>query len=87
MSIKTIIIIVFVLMIFVLFQGLYHMLKTHQKNAENQKNLAKSLTWRISIWVVLFAFIVISKHQGWLEPSNSINPANFQKEVDQRNNK
>ena len=81
----TIIIVLFILMVFVLFQGLYHMLKAPRNDAENQKKLVKSLTWRIGIWIVLFAFIIASKELGWLKPSNSMNPTNFQKEVDQRN--
>lgn len=84
MSINTVIIIAFALMVLVLFQGLYHMLRAPRKDGENQKNLARALTWRIGIWVVLFAFIVISKHLGWLQPSNSIHPTNFQKELDAR---
>ena len=79
-----VIIIIFLLMIFVLFQGLYHMLKTPKNGLENQKKLVRSLTWRIGIWIVLFAFILLSKEMGWLNPSESLNPANFQKEVDQR---
>ena len=79
-----VIIIIFLLMVFVLFQGLYHMLKTPKEGAENQKKLVRSLTWRIGIWVVLFTFILLSKEMGWLKPSNSINPVNFQKEVDLR---
>ena len=79
-----VIIIVFLLMVFVLFQGLYHMLKTPKNGVENQKKLVRSLTWRIGIWIVLFAFILLSKEMGWLNPSESLNPTNFQKEVDQR---
>ncbi len=84
MSINTVIIIIFLLMVFVLFQGLYHMLKSPRDNLESQKKLVRSLTWRIGIWVVLFGFIILSKQMGWLDPSESMNPANFQKEVDQR---
>ncbi len=79
-----VIIIIFLLMVFVLFQGLYHMLKTPKNGVENQKKLVRSLTWRIGIWIVLFAFILLSKEMGWLNPSESLNPTNFQKEVDQR---
>ena len=79
-----VIIIIFLLMVFVLFQGLYHMLKTPKNGVENQKKLVRSLTWRIGIWIVLFAFILLSKEMGWLNPSESLNPVNFQKEVDQR---
>lgn len=81
---KIVIIIIFLIMVFVLFQGLYHMLKTPKEGVNNQKKLVRSLTWRISIWVVLFAFILLSKEMGWLDPSESLNPSNFQKEVDLR---
>ena len=81
---NVVIVIVFLLMVFVLFQGLYHMLKTPQNGVENQKKLVRSLTWRIGIWIVLFGFILLSKNMGWLDPSESLNPVNFQKEVDQR---
>lgn len=84
MSITTAIIIAFIIMVIVLFQGLFHMLKGPRDNIENRKKLVRSLTWRIVIWIVLFGFIILSKEMGWLEPSNSMNPANFQKEVEQR---
>ena len=84
MSITTVIIIAFILMIIVLFQGLYHMLKGPRDSMENRKKLVRSLTWRIAIWIALFAFILLSKAMGWLEPSNSMNPVEFQKEVELR---
>ena len=80
-----IIILIFILMVFVLFQGLYHMLKSPRNNVENQKKLVHSLTWRIGIWIFLFALIILSKEMGWITPSESINPKNLQKEVEQRN--
>jgi len=79
-----VIIIIFLAMVFVLFQGLYHMLKSPRNDIENQKKLVRSLTWRIGIWIFLFGFIIFSKQMGWLEPSESMNPKNFQKEVDAR---
>ena len=81
---KIVIIIIFLLMVFVLFQGLYHMLKAPKEGVNNQKKLVRSLTWRIGIWIALFAFILLSKEMGWLNPSESLNPSNFQKEVDLR---
>ena len=81
-----IIIVIFLIMVFVLFQGLFHMLKAPKQGVNNQKNLVRSLTWRVGIWVVLFASIILSKEMGWLDPSESLNPSNFQKEVDQREN-
>ena len=63
--------------------GLYHLLKTPKENQRNDQ-LYKSLVWRISIWVVLFAFILLSMHFGWIKPSNSINPHRFNQEQQQR---
>jgi len=80
---KVIIIILFLGMIVSLGIGLFHLLKTPDERDTGDK-VVKSLTWRISIWVVLFAFIVISIKMGWLQPSNSIHPVNFNKEQQQR---
>ena len=80
---KVIIIILFLGMIVSLCIGLFHLLKTPDERDSGDK-VVKSLTWRISIWVVLFAFIVISIKMGWLRPSNSIHPVNFNKEQQQR---
>lgn len=84
MTINLIIIILFVAMVVVLFQGLYHMLKSSRDTPENRGKVARSLTWRIGIWVVLFVFIIGAKEMGWLEPSESVNPYKFQQEVQQR---
>ena len=80
MTLHYLIIGLFILMVLVLFQGLYHMLKTSRDEPENRGKVVKALTWRIGLWVVLFAFIVISKQQGWLEPSESVNPKNYYEE-------
>lgn len=84
MGAEKIIIIMFVGMVIVLFQGLYHMLKASRDTPENRGKLVKSLTWRIGIWVVLFAFIVLAKEIGWLKPSESMNPKNLHKEMQER---
>lgn len=82
-----VIIIVFLLVLFVLFQGLYHMLKSPRNGVDdldNKKKLVRALTWRISLSICLVGFILLSKEMGWIEPSNSMNPSNFQKEVELR---
>ena len=84
MGAEKIIIIMFVGMVIVLFQGLYHMLKASRDTPENRGKLVKSLTWRIGIWIVLFAFIVLAKEIGWLKPSESMNPKNLHKEMQER---
>ncbi len=60
------------------------MLKSSHDSLENRGKVAKSLTWRISIWVVLFLLIIVSKEIGWLDPSESMNPKKFHEEMNQR---
>lgn len=80
----TIVIIVLMLaMIASLGVGLYHLLKTPDERDSGDK-VVKALTWRIGIWVVLFAFIYLSIQMGWIKPSNSINPERFNQEQQER---
>ena len=57
----------------------------------NRDKFANALKMRIGIWVVLFGFILVSMKMGWIKPSNSPNPVNFnqeqQKRIDAENNK
>ena len=80
---KAIIIILFIAMVISLGVGLFHLLKTPDERDQGDK-VVKSLTWRISIWVVLLAFIMISIKMEWLKPSNSVNHLNFNTEQQQR---
>lgn len=84
MDAKIIIIIMFIGMVFVLFQGLFHMLKASRDDIENRGKLVKSLTWRIGIWIILFIFIVLAKEVGWLKPSESLNPKNQHEQMQKR---
>jgi ABC-type dipeptide/oligopeptide/nickel transport system permease component len=82
---KIVILLLLLAMIVSLGVGLYHLIKTPDENDKGGK-VVKSLTWRIGIWVVLFGFIVLSMSMGWIKPSNSVNPTNFneaqQKRID-----
>lgn len=80
---KFVIIILLLAMIASLGIGLYHLLKTPDERDSGDK-VIKSLTWRIGIWVVLFGFIFLSLKMGWIKPSNSVNPFEFNKEQQQR---
>ena len=85
---KIVIVVLLLAMIGSLAMGLFHLLKTHdQRQSGNQ--VVKSLTWRIGIWVVLFGFIVLSMQMGWIKPSNSVNPKNYneaqQERLDKKN--
>ena len=85
---KIVIVVLLLAMIGSLGMGLFHLLKTpDQRQSGNQ--VVKSLTWRIGIWVVLFGFIVLSMQMGWIKPSNSVNPKNYneaqQERLDKKN--
>ena len=86
---KIVILILLFAMVVSLGVGLFHLIKTPEENDKGGK-VVKSLTWRIGIWVVLLAFIVLSMSMGWIKPSNSVNPVNFneaqQKRIDAENN-
>ena len=73
---KIVIIILLLAMVASLGVGLFHLLKTPEER-DNGNGLSNALRWRIGIWVVLFSFILISMKMGWIKPSNSVNPVNF----------
>jgi hypothetical protein len=85
---KIVIVVLLLAMIGSLAMGLFHLLKTPDQRQSGDQ-VVKSLTWRIGIWVVLFGFIMLSMHMGWIKPSNSVNPAKFneaqQQRLDQKN--
>lgn len=81
--IKTVIILMLVAMVVALGNGLYHLLKTPDQRDKGDK-VVKALTWRIGLSVALFAFIILAVQMGWIKPSNSINPANFNQEQSKR---
>jgi hypothetical protein len=80
---KVVIIVLLIAMIASLGVGLFHLLKSPDERDSGDK-LVKSLTWRIGIWVVLFGFILMSVKLGWIKPSNSVHPANFNEAQQQR---
>lgn len=80
---KIVIIVLLLAMIVSLGVGLYHLLKTPDERDSGDK-VVKALTWRIGIWVVLFAFIYLAIKLEWIEPSVSINPERFNQEQQQR---
>ena len=80
---KYVIIVLLIAMIVSLGVGLFHLLKTPDERDSGDK-LVKALTWRIGIWVFLFGFIILSLKLGWIVPSNSVHPINFNKEQSKR---
>ncbi len=80
---KTVILVLMLAMVISLGVGLYHLLKTPDERDSGDK-VVKALTWRIGIWIVLFAFIYLSIQLGWIKPSNSVHPVRFNQEQQQR---
>ncbi len=67
---KLVILILLVLMVYSLFSALYFLYRDRGQGTRT----VKALTARISLWVVLFAFLYLSIHAGWITPSNSLRP-------------
>lgn len=82
---KVIIILLLLAMIVSLGVGLFHLLKSPTESDRGDK-VVTALTWRIGIWIVLFAFIFLSMKMGWLKPSNSVHPIKFNQEQKARMN-
>lgn len=80
---KFVIIMLMIFMVTALATGLFYLLKTPEEG-DTGANLARALTWRIGLWVVLFSFVLISIKAGWITPSASVHPANFRAEQQQR---
>ncbi len=80
---KLVIVVLLLAMVASLGIGLFHLLKTPDENDKGDK-VVKALTWRIGIWVVLFVFIFAAVKLEWIEPSNSVHPAKFNEEQQQR---
>lgn len=80
---KVVIIVLLIAMIGSLGVGLYHLLKTPDERDQGDK-VVKALTWRIGISAFLFGFIMLSVKMGWIVPSNSVNPVNFNQQQNER---
>ena len=83
MMTKVVIIVLLVAMVISLGIGLFHLIKTPDERDQGGK-VVKALTWRIGIWVFLFGFLMLSIKMGWIVPSNSVHPANFNQEQSER---
>lgn len=82
---KFVIITLMISMVAALGVGLFYLLKTPEEG-DTGGNLAKALTWRIGLWLVLFGFVFISIKLGWIVPSSSVHPAKFRAEQQLRLN-
>lgn len=67
---KIIIILLIVAMVVSLFTALYYLVKDQGRT----NRTLKALTWRISIWVVLFILLAVGAYTGYIHPSASLRP-------------
>ncbi len=68
--IKIIILAFVALMLYSLFSGLFFLVKDRGHGSRT----LKALTARISIWVLLFAFLCVGLYTGLIKPTNSVRP-------------
>ncbi|HEX7047619.1 MAG TPA: twin transmembrane helix small protein [Gammaproteobacteria bacterium] len=64
---KLLVALVFIGILFSLGSALLHLLKPDRAE---QKSMAKALTWRIGLSIVLFVFLLLAYQFGWIEPHN-----------------
>lgn len=67
MFIKSLIIVVFIIIITSLGTALFHLVK--HKDPENSKKTVTALTWRIGLSLVLFIFVIIAISTGLVTPT------------------
>ena len=80
---KIVIVVLLILMIGSLIYAGKQLYKSSEETS-NRDKFANALKVRIGIWVVLFGFILVSMKMGWIKPSNSPNPVNFNQEQQKR---
>lgn len=62
---KLLVALVFIAILFSLGSALMHLLKPDRAE---QKSMAKALTWRIGLSIVLFLFLLLAYQLGWITP-------------------
>ena len=80
---KIVIVVLLILMIGSLIYAGKQLYKSSEEKT-NRDKFANALKIRIGIWVVLFGFILVSMKMGWIKPSNSPHPVNFNQEQQKR---
>ncbi len=66
MAIKIFIGLAFVFIIYSLYSALYSLVKYQ---GDDSTKIVKALTWRVSLSLLLFLFIILSYEMGWIVPN------------------
>ena len=64
MFFKTLVVIIFIFIVWSLFSGLYFL----NKDKGQSNRTVKSLTWRIGLSISLFILLMIGAYFGWITP-------------------
>ncbi len=64
MIIKTIVILLLITVIYCLGSAVFYMLR----DKGGSRSMAKALTWRISLSLILFILLILSFLMGWISP-------------------
>jgi xanthine/uracil permease len=63
---KYLIVVILILIVASLAKALFHLSRTNQK--DDGRAMARALTWRIALSVLLFVLLIVAYYQGWIHP-------------------
>jgi Protein of unknown function (DUF2909) len=66
-EIKYLIIVILALILASLGKALFHL--SRNRTPEESKSMARALSWRIGLSVLLFALLILSYYAGWIQPN------------------
>ena len=66
MELKYLVILILALILISLGKALFHL----SSGKGDSKAMAKALSWRIGLSVLLFALLILAYYQGWIEPKH-----------------
>ncbi len=73
MLVKLFVIALLIIILYCLGSALFFMLK----GKKDDKQMARALTWRVSLSLLVFLLLVISFMMGWIQPHDLSTPLNL----------
>jgi len=67
---RLLIILLLLIIGFSLGSALYFLLKKHRSAKQDHVEMAKALTWRIGLSLVLFVLLMMGFWLGWIQPNH-----------------
>lgn len=71
MLLKILVLLLLGIILYCLGSGLFYLMREGNKDSDSIR-MAKALTWRITLSVLLFAFLIFSYFMGWIVPHSVI---------------